>query len=43
VATYAFRALDLSGSPTKGEMEAGDKQTVAQQLRSKGLIVIDIE
>jgi type IV pilus assembly protein PilC len=24
-------------------MEAGDKQTVAQQLRSKGLIVIDIE
>jgi type IV pilus assembly protein PilC len=43
MATYAFKALDLSGSPTKGEMEAGDKQAVASQLRSKGLIVVDIE
>src|SRR5918992_1725395 len=43
MATYAFKALDLSGAPTKGEMEAGDKQAVAAQLRSKGLIVIDIE
>jgi type IV pilus assembly protein PilC len=43
MATYAFKALDLSGSPTKGEMEATDKQGVAAQLRSKGLIVVDIE
>src|SRR3712207_2807520 len=43
MATYAFKALDLSGSPTKGEMEANDKQAVATQLRSKGLIVVDIE
>src|SRR4051794_30036513 len=43
MATYAFKALDLSGASTKGEMEAGDKQAVAAQLRSKGLIVIDIE
>jgi type IV pilus assembly protein PilC len=43
MATYAFKALDLSGSSTKGEMEAGDKQAVAAQLRSKGLIVVDIE
>jgi type IV pilus assembly protein PilC len=43
MATYAFKALDLSGSATKGEMEAGDKQAVAAQLRSKGLIVVDIE
>jgi type IV pilus assembly protein PilC len=43
MATYAFKALDLSGSPTKGEIDAADKQTVASQLRSKGLIVIDIE
>ena len=43
MATFAFKALDLSGSPSKGEMEAGDKQAVAAQLRSKGLIVVDIE
>src|ERR687893_2810442 len=43
MATYAFKALDLSGAATKGEMEAGDKQAVAAQLRSKGLIVVDIE
>ena len=43
MATYAFKALDLAGAPTKGEMEAGDKQAVAAQLRSKGLIVVDIE
>ena len=41
--TYAFKALDLGGSASKGEMEAMDKQAVAQQLRSKGLIVVDIE
>jgi type IV pilus assembly protein PilC len=43
MATFAFKALDLKGSPTKGEIEANDKQTVASQLRSKGLIVVDIE
>jgi type IV pilus assembly protein PilC len=43
MATYAFKALDLAGAPTRGEMEAGDKQAVAAQLRSKGLIVVDIE
>jgi type IV pilus assembly protein PilC len=43
MATFAFKALDLAGSPTKGQIEASDKQTVASQLRSKGLIVVDIE
>jgi type IV pilus assembly protein PilC len=43
MATFAFKALDLAGSATKGEIEASDKQTVASQLRSKGLIVVDIE
>jgi type IV pilus assembly protein PilC len=41
--TYAFKALDLGGSPTKGEIEADDKSAVAAQLRGKGLIVLDIE
>src|SRR5436190_24133774 len=43
MASYAFKALDFSGSPTKGEVEADNKQAVAQQLRSKGLIALDIE
>jgi type IV pilus assembly protein PilC len=43
MATFAFKALDLAGVATKGEMEAGDKQAVAAQLRSKGLIIVDIE
>jgi type IV pilus assembly protein PilC len=43
MATYAFKALDLGGSPSKGEIEASDKQAVATQLRSRGLIVVDIE
>ena len=43
MATYAFKALDLSGVSTRGELEAEDKQQVAAQLRGKGLIVLDIE
>jgi type IV pilus assembly protein PilC len=43
MASYAFQALDLAGVPTKGEIDADDKQAVTQQLRGKGLIVIDIE
>ena len=43
MATYAFKALDLAGSTTKGEMEANDQQAVAHQLRGRGLIVVDIE
>src|SRR5439155_5613075 len=41
--TYAFKALDLAGTSTRGELEADDKLAVAAQLRSKGLIVLDIE
>jgi type IV pilus assembly protein PilC len=40
---FSFKALDLAGVPTKGEIEAEDKQGVAAQLRGKGLIVLDIE
>jgi type IV pilus assembly protein PilC len=43
MATFAFKALDLAGVSTRGELEADDKQQVASQLRGKGLIVIDIE
>jgi type IV pilus assembly protein PilC len=43
VATFAFKALDLKGLPQRGEMDGEDKQSVAAQLRTKGLIVVDIE
>ena len=43
MATFAFKALDVAGVPTRGELEAEDKQTVSAQLRSKGLIVLDID
>ena len=43
MATYAYKALDLQGAPTRGEMDGDDKQTVASSLRAKGLIVLDIE
>src|SRR3954462_1621328 len=41
--TFAFKALDLAGTSTRGELEADGKQSVAALLRSKGLIVLDIE
>jgi len=41
--SFSFKALDLAGVPTRGEMEGSDKQAVAAQLRSKGLIVVDLE
>src|SRR5919202_2926925 len=40
---FTFKALDLAGVSTIGELEADDKQQVASQLRGKGLIVLDIE
>jgi len=43
MATFAFKAVDLAGVPTNGELDAGDKQAVAQNLRGRGLIVLDIE
>ena len=42
LSTFTFKALDLSGVSTRGEVEADSKQAVASQLRAKGLIVIDI-
>src|SRR3954463_2149883 len=43
MATFVFKALDLSGSQTRGEIEADSKQAVSSQLRAKGLIVLDVE
>ncbi len=42
MSTYAFKAIDLAGKSAKGELEAESKQHVADQLKSRGLIVVDI-
>jgi type IV pilus assembly protein PilC len=40
--TYVFKAIDLTGRQAKGEVEADSKQAVSDQLKAKGLIVLDI-
>jgi type IV pilus assembly protein PilC len=42
MATFVFRATDMAGAPARGEVEAASKQDVAEQLRSRGLIVVDV-
>jgi len=42
MSTYVFKAIDLTGRQAKGELDADSKQSVADQLKSKGLIVLDI-
>jgi type IV pilus assembly protein PilC len=42
MATYVFKAMDLAGIPAGGEVEAKSKQDVADQLKERGLVVIDI-
>jgi type IV pilus assembly protein PilC len=42
MSTYVFKALDLAGGKARGEVEADSKQAVADQLKQRGLIVLDI-
>ena len=42
MATFVFKAIDLTGVPSRGEVEAPSKQEVADKLRERGLIVLDI-
>jgi len=42
MATYVFKAMDLTGAKATGEVEAESKQIVSEQLKSRGLIVLDI-
>src|SRR5256714_13761929 len=42
MSTFVFKALDLSGGKARGEVEADSKQAVADQLKQRGLIVLDI-
>jgi type IV pilus assembly protein PilC len=42
MATYVFKAVDLRGAASRGEVEAPSKQEVADKLKERGLIVVDI-
>jgi type IV pilus assembly protein PilC len=42
MSTYVFRAIDLAGAKARGEVEADSKQAVSDQLKQRGLIVLDI-
>jgi type IV pilus assembly protein PilC len=42
MATYVFKAMDLTGAKATGEVDAESKQIVSEQLKSRGLIVLDI-
>lgn len=42
MATFAFRAVDVAGVSSAGELEATSKVQVTEQLRGRGLIPLDI-
>src|SRR3954447_24961813 len=42
MSTYAFRAVDVAGLPSRGEVDADSKGQVTEQLRDRGLIVLDV-
>ncbi|MDX6605972.1 MAG: type pilus assembly protein PilC [Solirubrobacterales bacterium] len=42
MSTYAFRAVDVAGLPSRGEVDADSKGQVTEQLRERGLIVLDV-
>ena len=43
MATYAFKAVDLSGIPQAGEIAGADKQSVTSELKTRGLKVMALE
>lgn len=42
MSTYVFKAMDVAGVKARGEVEADSKQAVSDQLKSRGMIVLDI-
>src|SRR5215217_5433724 len=43
MATFAFKAVDLSGIPQAGEIIGADKQSVTSELKGRGLKVMALE
>ncbi|MGH2831562.1 MAG: type II secretion system F family protein, partial [Solirubrobacteraceae bacterium] len=42
MSTYVFKAVDVAGVKARGEVEADSKQAVSDQLKSRGLIALQI-
>ncbi|HEV2997933.1 MAG TPA: type II secretion system F family protein [Solirubrobacteraceae bacterium] len=42
MSTYVFKAMDVAGVKARGEVEADSKQAVSDQLKARGLIVLEI-
>jgi type IV pilus assembly protein PilC len=42
VSTYVFKAMDLAGAPMRGQVDADSKQAVSDQLRARGLVILEI-
>ncbi len=40
--TFEFRAMDLAGTTSAGEIDADSKAAVSEQLRQRGLIVLNV-
>jgi type IV pilus assembly protein PilC len=43
MATFAFKAVDLSGIPQSGSIDGADKQAVTTELKGRGLKVMALE
>jgi type IV pilus assembly protein PilC len=42
MSTYVFKAMDVAGLKMGGELEGDSREAVANQLKSRGLIVLDV-
>jgi type IV pilus assembly protein PilC len=42
MSTYVFKAMDMAGGKARGEIDADSRQAVSDQLKSRGMIVLDI-
>ena len=42
MSTFTFKAMDLAGAPLRGQVDAESKQAVSDQLRARGLVILEI-
>ena len=42
MSTYVFKAMDVAGAPMRGQVDAESKQAVSDQLRARGLVILEI-